>query len=379
MNGWVHKLFLGVGVLMGCAALARDTEGYLALLKTPNEGMPVITVPGGVFEATTRQQAELRLVGNDPNVAIPALSVEWIKKTSLDAVARCKVPASVLPGTYALEAMVDGKPDQNSRSVYVRSSFPETYGFAHLTDVHVGEMGAVGKTGSALLKEALSKIVEDAQKARNTRNNPSPPLPENTKPAMEIPEIVFVVITGDLTHDGTVEQFREFREALNTSSLPTYVCPGNHDRTHEAYVRFWGPLNYMFRFGSDGYLVFDTKDFMIADDAGPEAVTVALQRRSLRDCRWTIGVTHRYEDSMGMRLQMAIFVDDPVDWLLFGHEHKANGPDRRVIPWGIPMTITPALIDGIGRLVLVAPQGIRPIDPQPVVDGITLEKTPTKK
>ena len=361
--------------LVCAAAMARDPDGHLALLKTPNEGMPVITIPGGVFEVTAQQQAELRLIGSDPNSSIPPLSVEWATSGKTLAVARCTVPPAIAPGTYALEATVDGKPDRNVRSVYVRASFPDAYGFAHLTDLHVGRSGGAGQTGSVLLKTALANIVTDAQKAKSLSQTAPDTGTPGGKPAPVIPEVAFVALTGDLTQDGTPEQFREMLDALNTSVLPTFVCPGNHDRTNDEYGRVFGPLNYAFRFGQDGYLVFDTKDFLIADDAGPEAATVALQRRKLRDCRWTIGLTHRYDAAMGMRLQLAIFVDDPIDWLIYGHEHKANGPDRRTTPWGVPITITPALIDGAGRLITVLPQGIKPFEPQPIA-GVT---PPTKK
>ena len=361
--------------LICVAAMARDPEGHLALLKTPNEGMPVITVPGAIFEVTAQQQAELRLIASDPNTPPIALSVEWLPAGSLLVAGHCTVPPSILPGTYALEATVEGKIDRNVRSVYVRSSFPDAYGFAHLTDVHVGRTGTIGQPGSAVLKAALSTIVADAQKAKAmSQSVPAASTTDEKKPPV-LPEVAFVAITGDLTQDGTPEQFREFLDALNTSVLPTFVCPGNHDKTDDEYARVYGPLNYAFRFGQDGYLVFDTKDFMIADDAGSEAATVALQRRALRDCRWTIGLTHRYDASMGMRLQLAILVDDPIDWLVYGHEHKANGPDRRATPWGVPITVTPALVDGVGRLIMVLPQGIKPTEPQPVA-GVT---PPTKK
>jgi len=84
-------------------------------------------------------------------------------------------------------------------------------------------------------------------------------------------------------------------------------------------------------------------------------------RRRLIASRWTIGFTHRYEPDMGLRSQTILFVDDPLDILLFGHKHRENRKDERVVPWGTtPIVITPAAIDGALRLVEVGEYRIVP-------------------
>ncbi len=39
-----------------------------------------------------------------------------------------------------------------------------------------------------------------------------------------------VLVTGDLTHDGTLEQAREARRILSDLRMPWYLVPGNHDQ-----------------------------------------------------------------------------------------------------------------------------------------------------
>ena len=72
--------------------------------------------------------------------------------------------------------------------------------FLHVTDTHV----QMGKDGN------LPKIAEQAKKLS--------PLPQA------------VVITGDLTNDGTPEQFELFRQAIAPfDKIPVQQLPGNHD------------------------------------------------------------------------------------------------------------------------------------------------------
>ena len=42
-------------------------------------------------------------------------------------------------------------------------------------------------------------------------------------------DISFVIITGDISQDGSLESYKNALEILNTISLPIYYIPGNHD------------------------------------------------------------------------------------------------------------------------------------------------------
>jgi hypothetical protein len=137
--------------------------------------------------------------------------------------------------------------------------------------------------------------------------------------------------------------------------MPTFVCPGNHDRLALNYENFFGPVAYTFTYGPDGYLSFDTKDFMIADSIGGQDADLQRMRREIKASRWSIGISHRYDPSMGMRAQLALFVDDPLDFLLFGHWHRENTEDQIRVPWNTTrISVVPAAINGEMRLIDVA-------------------------
>jgi len=213
---------------------------------------------------------------------------------------------------------------------------PNDYPVVHVTDVHIGK--ANRDPAPDVMFRRLIEHVNGIKAA-------------------------FVLITGDVTENGTPEQFRTFIEILDTCVLPTFVCVGNHDRQGLNYENTFGPLVYSFQYGPDGFLVFDTKDFITADNLDAQVGELQRLRRAIKPSRWSIGVTHRYEPSMSMRSQLVLFVDDPLDGLLFGHWHRES--EVKSVPWGTtPIVVTPAAVDGAWRLILVTQTGIHPQEVQ---------------
>jgi predicted phosphodiesterase len=322
-------------VLAASGAVARQPDGTLGIIRTPNDGIPVIVLPGTTFETVLASQAALRLAQAGSQYD---LSVEWSALPGGLADGRCTVPPDTPPGMYAIVATANGQTDRNERAVFVRDSFPESYAIAQLTDTHIGaERGQ--RSPSDILREAIG--------------------------ALNGSEAACVAITGDLTDGGDAAQFQEFLKVLDTSTLPTFVCPGNHDRQGLNYESFFGSLTYVFWFGRDGYLCFDTKDFMTADDLGPQDADLDIYRRLIKPARWSIGLTHRYEPDMGMRGQIALFIDDPLDHLIMGHWHRANEDGEKDVPWGkTTLTVTPATVDGFARMFDISGKGVKPRPPQ---------------
>jgi predicted phosphodiesterase len=318
-------------MLVATAAAARQPDGALGLIITPNSGLPVILTPGDVFEADLAGEAKLTLVGDAGTLPLEA---EWTELPGARVQAQCTVPDSIPPGTYALEALAGQKRDRNVRAVFVRESMPTDYAICHITDVHIG-------------KEKQPREPDDAFRELLAAVNKT--------------GAAFVLVTGDITETGTPEQFQRFVEILNTCTLPTFVCTGNHDRADLNYERTFGPVTYMFRFGPDGYLVFDTKDFVVADELGSQDSALQRFRRAIKPARWSIGVTHRYWADMGMRSQLTLFVDDPLDALIFGHWHRENREGEKRVPWGTtPVIVTPAAYQGALRMIMVTKRKIAP-------------------
>lgn len=336
MTFFIHMkwpLLLSLTLWAVSTAQARDSEGALGLIITPNNGIPALILPDQTFEALLREKAQLKLRSGE---TVLDISAEWTEVPGGKMKALCSIPPGAAPGPYTLEATTDSdsEPDQNVRAVYVYQSFPETYTVAHLTDTHVGT-GPESRNSEAILT-GIVKLLNESEAA-------------------------FVLITGDLTENGDPDQFRTFLRILDGCRMPTFVCPGEHDRNGKAYERFFGTTAYAFRFGLDGYLSFDTKDYLIADELGPQDALLERLRRRIKPSRWSVGFTHRYDPAMGMRSQIALFIDNPLDFLLFGHRHREQEEDEVVIPWGnTPALTTPAAKDGAFRLIEVTAKNPRP-------------------
>lgn len=323
---------LALLLLLAAPAAARAPDGTLDLIVTPNSGAPVIVESGGVFEAELLERAALRLLGPDETAV--ALDPAWTDLPGGRVRARCPLPGDVAPGTYTLEAAEGARRDRNPRSVYVREQWPADYLVAHVTDVHIGKE-RTGESPEAAFRRVIAAV--DASGAD------------------------FVLVTGDITERGDADEFRGFLELLDTCALPTFVCAGNHDRGRGVYERFFGPTTYMFRFGRDGYLVFDTKDYLVADDLDPRLADLHRFRRAIKPARWSIGVSHRYWADMGMRAQLTLFVDDPLDVLIFGHWHRGHEDAASRVPWGTtPIIATPVALDGAWRLIVVTEISVLP-------------------
>lgn len=315
-----------VFVLLATAAGARDSAGLLSTIITPNEGVPAVLLAGTTFDAVVTAQGDLSLRREAETVA---LEVEWLPLPGDRDLARCLVPENAAAGAYELVISGDGVADNLVRAVWVVESFPETYAIAHITDTHIG---------STRHARASEDIFLDLVEHVNAS------------------DAAFVAITGDVTENGDAEQFQSFLEVLNRCTKPTFVCAGNHDRQALHYEHAFGPLDYWFTYGEDGYLVFDTKDFMVS--AGLDGQDSLLQRfrRAIMPCRWRIGLTHRYEFDMGMRSQLTLFVDNPLDYLIYGHWHRANATNAEAMPWpGVRATVTPAAINGAMRMFRIGP------------------------
>ena len=332
---WVRRapLVLAVSlILFPLSSHARDASGVLDLIVTPNNGMPAMVAPDGAFDAVLREKGDLRLARDGKSLPLTA---EWTPLPGARFRAHCKLPADAPVGAWSLECAAGGKTDTTARAVFVFSEFPEYYIIAHMSDVHIGHDDTPGISDETFRK---------------------------TLGAVNDSDAAFAVITGDLTHNGNPDQFRRFLEVLDTCAVPTFVCTGNHDRDGQNYETFFGPLTYRFTFGRDGYLAFDTKDYVTADSLGPQDGLLEEYRRELKPCRWVVGMTHRYEPLMGMRAQLTLFVDDPLDLLLFGHIHRELRPEKgEVMPWGTtPMVAVPAELNRKYRLIDMTAQGPRP-------------------
>lgn len=103
--------------------------------------------------------------------------------------------------------------------------------FIHISDTHI-------------LRKYAGSLLEGM--ADNIKNDPVQRLVDLLKyVSCKYEDLDFIMITGDLVHEGTAQDYAYFREILtkNLDPLPVLTVLGNHDRTAAFYEGYLGKKN----------------------------------------------------------------------------------------------------------------------------------------
>jgi len=165
------------------------------------------------------------------------------------------VPLSTHEELYNLSIIVviDGKNYKNScpRSVSVFNEFSDTFTFAHITDLHIGDpRGFLESISQTIGYKSIKRCIDE----------------------INLLHPDFVIISGDLVY-GQLYPFEysiEYKicyDMIQKFDVPTFLCPGNHDgyyKFREDGLSFWknyfGPLNYSFDYGNYHFLSINSFD-----------------------------------------------------------------------------------------------------------------------
>lgn len=166
------------------------------------------------------------------------------------------IPADAPPELYNLTLTIEtgGKTYTTTRprAINVKETMSDTFTFVHLTDFHIGDPRGLTENPKEILGlKAARKAIEEINLL-----NPD-----------------FVIISGDLTF-GQLYPFEYSREyplcyeILQEFTVPTYLCPGNHDgyiQTFQDGLKFWkeyfGPLYYSFDYNNTHILSINSYDW----------------------------------------------------------------------------------------------------------------------
>jgi Icc protein len=124
----------------------------------------------------------------------------------------------------------------------------------HLSDIHIGEAGVTVKD----LKKAIESIEEVAA------SSPAP----------------LLIVTGDLTTEGLLEEYEGAASVLNDVTFPKVIIPGNHDE------RNYGSVLFEEMFG-DRFKTFESEHLAVfaADSAEPDNDTGHVGRVKYNEIR----------------------------------------------------------------------------------------------
>ena len=162
------------------------------------------------------------------------------------------VPSELYNLTLTIETEGETFSTTRPRAVSVKEEIDDSYTFVHLTDFHIGDPRGLTENFKEIIGwKAARKTVEEINML-----NPD-----------------FVIISGDLTFGQLypfeyIFEYQTCYEILQDFTVPTYLCPGNHDgyvQTFQDGLKFWedyfGPLYYSFDYQDTHFLSINSYDW----------------------------------------------------------------------------------------------------------------------
>ena len=227
----------------------------------PRSSIPVILTPTQSciiqfqslsFETLT---ATITTAYNSLSESIP-LSIESITEENNIKYATVTIPENVPAELYNLTLTIETEGETYSttrpRAISVKEEISDSYTFVHLTDFHIGDPRGLTENFKEIIGwKAARKTVEEINML-----NPD-----------------FVIISGDLTFGQLYPfeytfEYQTCYEILQDFTVPTYLCPGNHDgyvQTFQDGLKFWedyfGPLYYSFDYQDTHFLSINSYDW----------------------------------------------------------------------------------------------------------------------
>lgn len=316
------RTLLSVAPLLLCwvaapCAGADDTTGAIAW---PLPGRPAVAVAGAALDVGLRQTGALQLASNAVTVALTLPEAAPLGGITRSA---AQVPATVPPGVYDLIFTSGDVEERQQGVVYIVPTMPPVYAVAL-----VRASAIAGDSDFGALREQLTAS-----------------------------GVSLAFLMGPLVPEAQPGAYAVLREQLAGMPVPLFLCPAERDQAAPEYRANFGFPVYGVAYGEDGFLMLGA-GFPAADAAAHSSLgTAYLVRRELRGSRWSIGITSRFGLDWNPRSQIALFVDDPLDYLIAGASPPELGAE---VPWGHARLMPPPKVPVGDFLVLdVDAGGIR--------------------
>lgn len=308
---------LTAGIIGVVLAVASGADGAW-----PRAGRPAVVLPGGTISLGGDLEAPVALRRGETQLPLDLTAGE---SPPGPATGMAPLPPSATAGGYDLVYSEAGAKRVNVGAVFVVPPDLNAYRWAAIR--------AEVDDGTPTFSDALMARVAAAE-----------------------PDLLFVL--GGLTPAGGAEAYTRLSARFAQLPMPVFFCPDAAELNRGGYEAVFGPRDFGFRFGPDGYLMIGGglwhRDARSAERIGP----LHRWRRELRSSRWSVGVAARFGLDWSMRAQLALLVDNPLDYLITAP--PADGGAQRV-PWGQTAFALPVSDpDSTLHVIEVDMQGFRP-------------------
>lgn len=321
----VGKRIALMALLQVAAASSVLADGAGSAVQWPIPGRPAVVAADGVLEVGLRETGSLALAGG--GLTHP-LAVEFGAPEGGVTLGAAPLPDGLSAGTYDL-IFRGGRGDETQPGVvHIVPAFPAAYSVALVRAAAFTADGVEVDAMVASLRERLA-------------------------PA----GVSLAFLLGPLAGGDQSDGYKMLRDALAVLRLPVFVCPSEADLLSPQCVANFGRPPYAMTFGADGYLLLGG-GLPASDPRTSGALGEAyLARRILRPCRWSTGVAARYGLDWALRGQIALFVDDPLDYLIAAEAPPTLGD---TVPWGTTRLVpSPAIPRGTLLILEVDVGGVR--------------------
>jgi hypothetical protein len=108
-------------------------------------------------------------------------------------------------------------------------------------------------------------------------------------------DIELVVVTGDLSDRGLLQEYEWSRELLDRLRVPYLTAVGNHELISsgkEIYQKMYGPFDYRVRFGGIEFVFFNSNALEFPGEPVPNFTWLNEQLSAATDARGVVLVTH---------------------------------------------------------------------------------------
>jgi Icc protein len=164
-----------------------------------------------------------------------------------------------------------------------------------------------------------------------------------------------VLLTGDLSHDGSAASYRQLSEIISILDCPVMICSGNHDHPHRIFTEF-NPPNLI----SEKHFIHENWQFITLNSQIPGSVKGKL---TVKDLNYMTRYLNKYPnhhtavifhhhpvhlgvgwlDPLGLmnvdQLESRLASHNNVRAIIFGHAHQEyTGEAKKVRYLGAPAT-----------------------------------------
>jgi len=298
---------LAVLLAGACAAPAAWAENPTGAIAWPIPGRPAVIISGGTLDFGIKGGGEGSLHLSRGGTTHPVTPGER-QITSGTARGQAVLADTLAAGVYDLVYTAGDREETQRGAVHVVTALPPAYAVAVVrvaafaADVDTqADFGAVGE-----------RIVASGA--------------------------ALAFLMGPLSPEGNAEAYPALQDMLASLPVPAYVVPSERELAAPEYRELFGTPFYGMAYGDDGYLMLGA-GLPAAEATVSRALgSIYLARRALRASRWTIGVTGRFGLDWHLRSQIALFVDDPLDYLIAAEVPPEMGAE---VPWGQTRLLPP--------------------------------------